>query len=439
MSFYQDVVEGLKLEDVCTCANNQAKFALPGRDAGGSSAIPITNEILSKHILFLGGIGCGKTNTMNFLVRSLKNTMTKDDVMVIFDTKGDFYNEFYSSGDIVLSNDDKACGASGMDYWNIFREATVDSRTEENLLEISNMLFSGKIEGSSQPFFPTAAKDLFNALMLDMIRNPKMRGKCNNKNLRAMINSFSIPAMKTILERNADLKAMETYISKEDSGQTQGVVAELQQLVREIFVGNFAKPGNLSIRELIKNKGGKTIFIEYDLGFGATLTPIFRMLIDLAIKQALCRSEGERGNVYFVLDEFRLLPKLTYIDNGVNFGRSLGAKFIVGVQNVAQITDAYGENAGMSLLSGFSSQFCFRVNNGVSRGYIKQLYGKNQKKQTFVSAISSRGLSEQLREGNVVEDSDIAALSVGEAIVGILNYPHFKFRFNEYQSRMKKR
>lgn len=434
MRYFQEVVNGEALHNRCTYDGKGANFALPGINADGMhDAIPITEELLSKHILMLGGIGCGKTNTLNFMIRSLRAEMGYDDVMVIFDTKGDFYKEFHSSGDIVISNDETASGGSCTDYWNIFREVTADGRAEENVFEISSMLFSQKTENSSQPFFPNAAKGLFSALMLDLLRNNKVSEQLNNELLRKMFDSFSVPAMKNILARNSDLKAMSSYIEDPNSGQTLGVVSELQQLVREIFVGNFAKKGGLSIRELIKNKGGKVIFIEYDLSFGSTLTPIYKMLIDLAIKQALCRKESERGNVYFVLDEFRLLPKLTYIDNGVNFGRSLGAKFIVGVQNVGQITDAYGKDAGESLLSGFSTQFCFHVNNEPSGNYIKGLYGKNLKLQTFNQSVQTKGVSDQLRESYVIEDSDIASLGVGQAIVGIMNYPPFLFKFNRYQ------
>ena len=75
------------------------------------------------------------------------------------------------------------------------------------------------------------------------------------------------------------------------------------------------------MRQIVRRKGGKVVFIEYDTGIGNMLTPIYKLLIDLAIKEALCRKNNE-GNVYFILDEFRLLPHLEHIDNGVNFGRS---------------------------------------------------------------------------------------------------------------------
>ena len=85
----------------------------------------------------------------------------------------------------------------------------------------------------------------------------------------------------------------------------------------------------------------KVIFVEYDLGIGGMLTPIYKLLMDLAIKEALCRKSNE-GNVYFMIDEFRLLPHLEHVDDGVNFGRSLGAKFFLGVQNIEQVFGSDG-------------------------------------------------------------------------------------------------
>lgn len=50
-------------------------------------------------------------------------------------------------------------------------------------------------------------------------------------------------------------------------------------------------------------KGGRFIFIEYDLGIGNMLTPIYSLLFDMAIKEALCRKKSEgRGIVENVRD-----------------------------------------------------------------------------------------------------------------------------------------
>ena len=186
------------------------------------------------------------------------------------------------------------------------------------------------------------------------------------------------------------------------------------------------------MRKLVRRKGGRVIFVEYDLGIGGMLMPIYRLLIDLAIKEALCRTSNE-GNVYFFIDEFRLVPHLEHIDDGVNFGRSLGAKFFVGIQNIDQVMAAYGEYTGRSILSGFGTTFAFRVNDVGSREYIKNLFGRNIKQQSYMSKVQNRGIAEQLREGYVVEDDDINNLPVGEAIVSAPSGEPFRFKFNLYQ------
>jgi type IV secretory pathway TraG/TraD family ATPase VirD4 len=185
------------------------------------------------------------------------------------------------------------------------------------------------------------------------------------------------------------------------------------------------------MKELVRDKGGKIVFIEYDLGIGNALTPIYRLLFDLAIKEALSRSKSG-GNVWFICDEFRLLPQLQHMEDAVNFGRGQGVKFLIGIQNVEQVYDAYGESKAKSIMSGFLTNIVFRVNDATSREYAQDLFGKNRKMEVYSSSIHSRGIVEQVRDANVVEDWDITRLSLGEAVIGLPSKTPFVFRFNEY-------
>ena len=405
------------------------RCAFIGVDANGRDTyIPIDANLLSRHILFLGGIGTGKTNAFNQIVGQLRQSVTQEDVVVIFDTKGDFYHTFYRPGDIVISNDSTATGPDGEDYWNIFNEIEYDEHAEENIVEISKSLFHKKLENTSQPFFPNAAKDLFAAVLTHFTRNKQL--KPNNQSLRRFLDSSPTAEIREMLKQHDDLKAMVTYIFDDRSPQTQGVISELQQLSREIFLGNFKKEGTLSIRNIVRNKGGKFVFIEYDLGIGNMLSPIYSLLFDLAIKEALCRKKSE-GNVYFITDEFSLIPNLQHVEDAVNFGRSLGVKFMIGIQNIDQVYENYGENRARSLLSGFLTSVCFRVNDGKSKEYIKELHGVNRKKEIYMASVQGRGLVENVRDANVVEDWDITRLGLGQAIIGFPGRPPFLFQFKK--------
>lgn len=392
-----------------------------------SLSIPISEDLQSKHILFIGGIGMGKTNGIFQLISQIRNQMKNDDVMLIFDTKGDFYSSFYKDGDIVISNDGKATGPNGPDYWNIFQEIDPNC-LEEDSIEIARALFQKRIQNSTQPFFPNAARDIFTAILMHSGRIGDIN---SNAKLRSFLDKSSSADIRALLQSHDDLKAISSYIAVDDSSQTQGVISEFQQLMREIFVGNFRKEGTLSVRNAIRNRGGHSIFIEYDLGIGGMLTPIYSLLIDMAIKEALCRRKVN-GNVWFVIDEFRLLPNLDHIDDGINFGRSLGTKFIIGVQNIDQVYNSYGEGQARNILSGFSTTVSFHVNDSSTRNYIQQLYGRNRKKEVFMQTVQSRGILEEVREANVVEDWDISNLKTGEAIVKIPDYQPFLFKFDKY-------
>lgn len=411
--------------------SEQSTCCLRGQDrAGGSAQIPLSAGLLSKHIMLLGGIGTGKTNAFCQIVSQLSERLSSDDIIIIFDTKGDFYREFYRPGDVVISNDTTATGKGPLDYWNIFNEIERGEGLSESVIEISKALFAEACEKTNQIFFPNAAKDLFMACVLHFIRHYPLVQQ-TNENLVKFIHSSTAVDIRAMLALYDDLRAMTSYISNDESPQTQGVLSELQQVVREVFVGNFAKTGTLSLKHLVRDKGGIRVFIEYDLSAGKMLSPIYSLMFDMAIKEALGRKRS-KGNVYFITDEFKLLPHLNHIDDAVNFGRSLGIKFMIGVQNVEQIYDNYGEERARSIMSGFSTNISFRVNDAKSREYIQNLYGKNQKLDSYMPSVTGRGLIESQREGNVVEDWDITRLDIGEAIIGLPGYEPFIFKFDLY-------
>lgn len=392
--------------------------------------VPIDEEILSRHMLLLGGIGTGKTNTFMQMLSQLRRNMTEQDVMIIFDTKGDFHKNFYQGGDVVISNDELSCGSFGKDYWNIFHEISLGEHMVEDIVEISGSLFKKAMENTNQPFFPNAAKDLFGAVLTHFCRNRKTL-PCNNGGLKEFLSNATAEELKAVLQSHSEFRYMNSYISNEKSAQTQGVLSEMYQVINQILIGNFSKAGSISMRNLVRSKGGRCVFIEYDLGIGNMLTPIYSLMFDMAIKEALCRKKSE-GNVYFVVDEFSLLPHLQHVEDAVNFGRSLGVKFMIGIQNVSQICNNYGEERAHSLMSGFLTNISFNVNDYASRQYIKNLYGENRKKETYMGALQVRGVSEEIRAANVVEDWDISSLHRGEAIIGLPGAEPFCFRFSKF-------
>ena len=71
----------------------------------------------------------------------------------------------------------------------------------------------------------------------------------------------------------------------------------MYSVVRDIFIGVFNEKGGFSLRNFVRQKGERTLFIEYDLSIGNVLAPVYKIMFDLALKEALGQTKN-RGNVY---------------------------------------------------------------------------------------------------------------------------------------------
>ena len=417
---------------------NTPFLRIPGLYKGQAFPLCVDKDILSKHTMLIGGTGCGKTNVFYHFVDQIRRRLTANDSMIIFDTKGDYYQKFPSSNNVAIGGGPSFSAIS--EKWNIFREIVSDGwdaeEIEVNTQELSWSIFRDSIEKSKDPFFPNAARDLFASILQCMVEEAKNNIAFRNEylynnELKRALNESTIFDVITMLESHPSCASVLSYLGDGTTEQALGVFAEMKGTVRKLFSSAFAQKGMFSIRDFVRKKGGKTLFIEYDISLGETLTPMYSLLFDLALKEALGRRDSNKGDVYLVCDEFRLLPYLQHIDDGVNFGRSLGVKVIAGLQSINQLTEAYGEFKGKNILAGFSSIYAFRANDMYTRDYIVGLHGKNLILEQYKTLNNS--VHEERREAHVVEDWDMSDLGVGEAIISLPLGKPFRFQFDLYR------
>ena len=357
--------------------------------------------------------------------------------MIVFDTKGDFEKKFYRQGDVILGNSSRYKNVT--EKWNIYKELVVDGWEKDsvqmNTNEITYSLFKEAMEKTNQQFFPSAARDLFASILLAHIKAGKddiniKRLAFNNKALKMYLDRLNPNKIIKLLSVAPDLSSVLSYIGDGSSNQALGVIAEMQNVMRKILIGSFAQDGRFSVREFVRQKNARTLFIEYDLSMGETLSPIYRLLFDLALKEAMGRNKSE-GNVYLICDEFKLLPDLQHIEDAVNFGRSLGLKVIAGIQSIDQLYEIYGESKGKNIASGFSSVYAFKANDSSTRDFISNLYGNNIVLEQYKT--SNNTMVEEKREGKTVEDWHLNNLEIGQAVVGLPFKQPFIVRFDEYK------
>ena len=403
---------------------------------GNGKQFALTQQNLSTHVLLLGATGSGKTNTILHIIKQLKQSLGQNDVMLVFDSKLDF-TEFHDADDYVISN--HSLGSGNRVYWNAFMDIVADGWKKESISlnadEIAEVVFANQISNSSQPFFPAAARDIFAAIIKAMtylgVSNPQYRIKnMNNQVLHQYLSSFNAAKLIEFLSGFPELNGVLKYVGDGHSDQALGVFAELQAATSRLFVKCFGSNGRFSVRKAERQRGGKTLFVEYDPSCGLTFQPIYRILVDLFLKEALSPAQNN-GRVFLICDELKMLPYLNHFEDALNFGRSLGVSVIAGIQSMEQLYEVYGEYGGRNIASGFQNVLCFRTNNAASREYIKGLYGKNVCTYQYIDTAGKA--QETIHEGSVVEDWDITTLSRGEAIVGLEGQKPFKFYIERFR------
>ena len=408
--------------------------------------LAISEDDLFRHILLLGGTGCGKTNTLAQTYYNLKNSeKAQQSVYLVFDTKEDYqtHRDFFDyRKDIIIGNSKKYRNQSAI--WNIFEEVLADGDDpkdyESNVREIAKGLFNGR-GSATQPFFVEAATSIFANTIIYFIRrfhdnNKDWKNNLNNKKLVLFLTSNPPADLLKYFSLYNDMRGIKTYIGDGNNNQGLGVLAELRAMLDACFKGVFAEEppageDGFSIRKTIRQKSGRSIFIEYDLSTGESLAPIYSVLVDLALKEAL--SENSNGNTFLLLDELKLLPKLSHLDDAINFGRSKKVSVIAGLQSVNQIYSAYGKDRGQVIVGGFGSVFAFKTHDHESREYISKLFGPNVTSYRYYD-INNKPVDRE-RDGNVIEHWDIQSLETGQAYIGLVSEKKpflFNFEYDPY-------
>ena len=420
----------------------------------GQEYFGMDRTMLSKHLLMLGGVGTGKSNTFYHIVSQYLRRLGERDILVIFDTKGDFYRQFYNERDsrhVLIGNSPRYQRISRQ--WNVFDELKdPDGRFTANsellAAEVARGLFSN-LKSETQPFFQIAAADLVAKAMIFQMRRynaSRKRGEPmeepTTRLLASFLRSASIDTWRSMLSNKScpDFRSSLSYIGAagNSTAQALGVLGYISAMANSLLVGVFGGEGagrgrSFAMRQLLRRRQGTVVFLEYDLEMGQVLSPMYKVLIDLALKEALANRMDKQntGNVFLVIDEFKLLPNLQHIDDALNFGRSLGVKVCAGIQSINQLYDEYGEHRGRALASGFMNSFCFQTWDGDSRAYISERFGQSYETRSIQG-------NEVQREGHVVSDWDILGLRVGEAFVNLSAdppIPPFRFRFDLFETR----
>ena len=151
-------------------------------------------------------------------------------------------------------------------------------------------------------------------------------------------------------------------------------------MLSRLFIGSFnTADGRFSALQAVR-QGGKRVFILYEPDKARTALPLFRLLLDLMLQQSMSPTLNHK--VWFLLDEFSLLPKVESMTDALSFARDpsgdngrSGARIIAAVQSVQLLTRHYSEAEAKTLMSLFPNLITMRVMDPMSRAAFADRYG----------------------------------------------------------------
>jgi len=373
---------------------------------GGVLDVPRTGSILA-----LGASRSGKTEAAKHIVSQMR--ADENEPMVVYDHKDDYQAFLEARGDPF-----SRLSTQGSDViWNVFREIADESDADE----IARAIFADTGEES---YFDVAARQVFAAVLKYLHREGETHDETpTNADLVSFFQVRDREAVFDTLLTYDDLTGAASHLDPDSSRQASGVYASVQQRVNDTFIGDFAAEGEFSIREYMSNPEGQALVFDYPYREGETTTPLFRLLVDLAAREAL--DDGDRGS-YFVLDEVAQLPHLARLDELVNVGAGRSIQVLVTLQSVAQLNDGYGRDAASAILSGFLSTVLLRCGDAASVEFARERIGtefvertSNVEKTTLGSSNRQKTIRRETKpsEEYPFAKGDLTAWDPGEAVV----------------------
>jgi type IV secretory pathway TraG/TraD family ATPase VirD4 len=369
-------------------------------------------------ILALGATRSGKTETGKWIVDGMQ--ASEDEPMIVYDHKDDYQQFFEQTGREYI----KLSASRSTHTWNIFEEIDRESDADE----IARAIFA-EVEaagGSTGAFFGPAARQVFAVVLKYLHRQAQATDQeYSNRDVIEFFQTNTPQQAHAMLVDEEDMAGIAIYLDPADD--EQDVWSNVQRQVTDVFTSDFATEPSaeqpaISIHEYMQHPRGNALVLDYPYREGSTTTPIFRLLIDLAAREALV--DGERGS-YFVLDEIAQVPNLQRLDELVNVGAGRNIQVFLTLQSVAQLRAGYGEEEASAILSGLTSTILLRCDDPKSVEYVRAKIGREmnqytahvEKAQLPRHRQKTMRREHQPREEHVFAESEINSWDPGEGVL----------------------
>jgi len=311
-----------------------------------------------RHFIIFGSIGGGKTQTMIGLIVS---AIARHDKVLVFDIKGDFTEKLPPTikpdgsrvQPIIIAPQDRRSHV-----WDIAK----DLRIAEDAVELATRL----IPESRDRFFSNSARAVLAACTIRLMHeNP---GRWTWADLVAETRRDHLELLEVAHRYHPDAVRFLDADYRQVASTLSTLTADTNTLrLLATAWANYEGLERFSLRDwLLYKTDRRTVILQKSGRFSdqsdgwisAFLTIASGIVSDPELGDARLR------RIWFFVDEFAQLPKISRFSALLDIGRSKGVCVCLGVQDIAQIRDTYGRERADAWMSIVGTKIIAKVNSG---------------------------------------------------------------------------
>ena len=370
-----DILSGLtvgRLPDLLDAARYEQKTskypAVPGIHMFDGWHVSLPRE--TRHFNIIGAPGGGKTIIMSRMIHA---AVERNDKVIIFDQKGDYTkivppNIVGAMGyepTILSPTDDRSA------VWDIARDLVVS----QEAIELANRL----VPQAANRFFSDSARAVLAVCIIKlMATNP---GKWTWADLLEETRKDNETLLATALKYSRGTN----LFLEADFKQVMSTRSTLEAHMGMLDMLATAWPSYegkklFSIREWLKDevKFG-TVIIKHDGQFSALsdawISSIYAIAIN-TVTDSKSLNDDDLRRIWFFMDEWAQLPHINQFQTFVTVGRSKGICVVLGLQDAAQVSEKYGQDALKTLMASVGTTIIVQVNHGETALTLERYFGK---------------------------------------------------------------
>jgi type IV secretory pathway TraG/TraD family ATPase VirD4 len=316
-----------------------------------------------EHTLVVGGTGSGKSVAIHGLIDTIKQ---RGDCGIIYDPEGEYIRAHYREGiDLIFNPFDVRSVA-----WSPYMDLQDLSHWQSSAVD----LFPDPKTGD--PYWALATRTIY--AYTGWLLGTKMRTREGRNPTIDELLALLVGPHDKLYEHLKHTPAANTLGEKAgpraDSLRSV-LITGAERLSHLLGTGE-----NFSIRNWINDpKQNGFLFLSAPEDLAATIKPILAHLSSLTITALLSRDlEQSKKTTWIILDEFTSLGKMDALADSPARLRKFGGCMVIGMQQVSQIEEIYGEPKARSIIGQLRNKLILACNDPRTGEFMSDLIGKRE-------------------------------------------------------------